>query len=249
MQRKYGCIRDTIDQRDRFLSVPRGVTAALPKSVDLRPGCSAVEDQGELGSCTANAIVGGLEFLEHKQNQTFIDLSRLFVYYNERVIEGTVNEDSGAQLRDGIKSVVKLGACPEKLVPYDVSKFKVKPAPAAYTAALLHQVQSYSRVAQTAPQLKGCLAAGYPFVFGFSVYESFESQTVARTGVMPIPRPSERCLGGHAVLAVGYADAKKTFIVRNSWGSSWGQKGYFTMPYECMFSPMVSDIWTMRIIE
>ena len=142
--------------------------------VDLSSGCSAVEDQGNLGSCTANALVGALEFLEKKNNVPFTDMSRLFIYYNERVIEHSVDSDSGAMIRDGIKTLKKQGACSEKIWPYTIAKFKVKPSPVCYKEALDHQITSYERIL-TLDQMKTCLADGYPFVFGFTVYESFES--------------------------------------------------------------------------
>ena len=98
--------------------------------------------------------------------------------------------------------------------------------------------------------MKGCLAAGYPFVFGFAVYESFESKEVAQSGVVPMPKPGERVLGGHAVMAVGYDDEQRNFIVRNSWGSGWGQDGYFLMPYHYLHDPnLASDFWTVRMLS
>src|SRR5439155_1776681 len=187
-------------------------------SVDLRPGCSKVENQGQLGSCTGNALVGALEFLERKDQVRLVNLSRLFVYYNERVIEHTTKSDAGAMLRDGIKTLVKQGVCTEKRWPYAISKFAAKPSPACYKEAADHQVTAYARL-QTVNEMRACLADGYPFVFGFTVYETFESARVAETGVVPMPRPREKVLGGHAVLAVGYDDAKKRFLVRNSWGT------------------------------
>ena len=176
--------------------------------------------------------------------------SRLFIYYNERDIEGTVNEDSGAMIRDGIKSVVKQGVCKETTWPYVIARFTKKPAKTCYTEAMNHQVVSYQRVTQTLNQMKGCLASGYPFVFGFSVYESFESNTVAKTGKVPMPKSGEAMLGGHAVAAVGYNDADQRFIVRNSWGSKWGKKGYCFMPYAYLTDPdLAADFWTIRMVE
>jgi C1A family cysteine protease len=224
------------------------VLGALPPSVDLRSACPPIVDQGELGSCTANAIAGALEFDQMKQK--LVDVfppSRLFIYYNERVIEGTVNEDSGAMIRDGIKTVSKEGAPHEPLWPYDISKFKVKPSAAAYKDGAKHPAILYQRLNQTVDQLKGCLASGFPFVFGFSVYESFETQVVAKTGKVPMPKPKEKQLGGHAVLAVGYDDAQRRFIVRNSWGVGWGLKGYFTIPYDYLTNAnLADDFWTIK---
>ncbi len=126
----------------------------------------------------------------------------------------------------------------------------MKPSAQACKEASKYQVTSYSRLTQTLNQLKGCLASGYPFVFGFTVYESFESPEVAKSGVMPMPAASEKVLGGHAVVAAGYNDASQRFIVRNSWGSKWGQKGCFTMPYAYITeSNLADDFWTIRLVE
>ena len=245
-QARYGWIPDLPDQRDQLYSAVHKVSKKLPAKIDMRAQCPAVEDQGQLGSCTANALVGALEFLELKQQQPLVDLSRLFVYYNERVIEHSVSQDAGAMLRDGIKTLAKQGVCAETAWPYVIKQFAKKPTPACYTQALKHTITNYQRLSTT-DDMRSCLAAGYPFVFGFTVYESFESQTVANTGVVNLPNKSERVVGGHAVCAVGYDDAKQRFIVRNSWGTGWGQKGYFTMPYAYLADRNLSDdFWTVR---
>jgi C1A family cysteine protease len=177
--------------------------------------------------------------------------SRLFIYYNERSIEGTVASDSGAQIRDGIKSVNQQGACPEDLWPYVIASFAEQPPANCYTVAAQNKVKAYQRLTQNLNQMKACLASGYPFVFGFTVYESFESQTVAQTGVVNMPAASEQVLGGHAVVAVGYDDSQQRFIVRNSWGTGWGLQGYFTMPYSYLTQAhpaLASDFWTIRLV-
>lgn len=242
----YGWLPDLPDHRDFLYSQVLPVIEALPPAVDLRPTCSPVENQGQLGSCTANALVGTLEFLERKDGLRFIDLSRLFIYYDERAIEHTVKSDSGAQIRDGIKTLAKQGVCPEKEWPYNIAKFAVKPTAKCYKDALQHQIISYRRVL-TLDEMRNCLAAGFPFVFGFTVYEKFESQEVAQTGILNMPQPGEKVLGGHAVVAVGYNDSEKRFLVRNSWGTGWGQQGYFTMPYDYLNDRNLSDdFWTIR---
>jgi len=248
---RYGWIRDLPDQRDHLYAAPREVLLNLPPSVDLRPKCPAVYDQGQLGSCTANAIAAALEFDQMKEKQANIFVpSRLFIYYNERKMEGTVNEDSGGQIRDGIKSVANQGDCPEDLWPYDITKFAVQPPQQCYQQALKFEAVQYQRLSQISNQLKGCLASGYPFVFGFAVYESFESQQVAQTGHAPMPAPTEASIGGHAVMAVGYDDSQNWFIVRNSWGIGWGMKGYFTLPYAYLLEQnLASDFWTIRVVS
>jgi C1A family cysteine protease len=248
--KRYGWVPDIPDHRDYLYAAPAPHLAKLPPKVDLRAQCPPVYDQGQLGSCTGNAIAGAIQFDRRKQKAKpdFVP-SRLFIYYNERVIEGTVVSDSGAQIRDGIKSVAKLGDCPESEWPYDIAKFAVKPGADCYRDAVAYKAVQYQRVAQSLSQMKGCLASGYPFVFGFSVYEGFESAQVAKTGTVNLPTASEKNLGGHAVLAVGYDDKQQRFIVRNSWGSGWGMKGYFTMPYAYLADEnLAADFWTIRLV-
>jgi C1A family cysteine protease len=247
----YGWLPDLPDGRDLLFAPPAKVVAELPKRVDLRKKCPPVYNQGQLGSCTANAIGAALEFDQIQQKVEAFTPSRLFIYYNERVMEGTVDSDSGAQIRDGIKTVAKQGACRESPTwPYKIGKFDDKPPKTAYTEAKKHQAIQYLRLTQALSQLKGCLASGFPFVFGFAVYASFESAAVAKSGHAPIPKANEEFLGGHAVMAVGYDEAKQWFIVRNSWGTSWGMNGYFTMPYPYLLqASLSSDFWTIRTVE
>jgi C1A family cysteine protease len=245
---RYGWRPDLPDARDHLFAAPPQTLVGLPRKVDLRDQCpKEVYDQGQLGSCTANAIAAAFEFDLLKQHAHDFMPSRLFIYYNERAIEGTVDSDSGAMIRDGIKIVAKQGVCPETELPYDVSTFTEKPSDACYAEAQHHRVSSYQRIQRTLSQFKGCLAGGHPFVFGFSVYESFEGAEVARTGVVPMPDTAkESLLGGHAVLAVGYDDAEQRFLVRNSWGDGWGMGGYFTMPYAYLTERSLSaDFWAV----
>lgn len=241
---KYGWRRDNPDFRDYSFAL----TDIKPApEVDLRHLMPAVYDQGQLGSCTANAIAGALEFDEKLEKEKASVPSRLYIYYQERLIEGTVESDSGASIRDGIKSVVKTGVPPEKIWPYVISRFAVPPSAAANKAAPLGKATQYKAVAQdsTLRALRIALTAGYPVVFGFTVYSSFESQAVAKTGIVPMPKTSESVAGGHAVLAVGYNDSH--IICRNSWGKDWGLRGYFYIPYAYLANPkLASDFWTIE---
>ncbi|MFN8316426.1 MAG: C1 family peptidase [Chitinophagales bacterium] len=249
--KRFGWTPDLPDQRDfRFLARP-AMLRQLPKKVDLAKQMPIVYDQGNLGSCTANAIGAAFQFCLLKQNPALAFMpSRLFIYYNERIILNTIQEDSGAMIRDGFKTINKQGVCPETMLPYHIAKFTQKPETKCYKEAEKHQAISYNRVTRNLNQMKACLAEGFPFVFGFSVYESFESTTVAKTGKVNLPKQEESNLGGHAVLAVGYDENTKRFIVRNSWGDAWGKKGYFTMPYDYLLNEnLADDFWTVRLVE
>ena len=242
-KRSYGWYPDIPDQRDYLYKAIKPVVK-LPKKVDLREHCPAIEDQGALGSCTAQALAGNIEFLDVKIDHEYTDVSRLFIYYNERVLIDSVDYDSGASLRDGIKTLKNEGACEESLWPYVIKKFDDKPPVKCYKAALEHRIESYHRISSL-PEMLACLAEGYPFVFGFTVYESFDAESVIKTGIVNMPGKDEATLGGHAVLAVGYDESKARFLVRNSWGSAWGMDGYCTMPYEYL-ERLAGDFWTVR---
>lgn len=246
---KYGWIPDLPDQRDFLYVRLAAVIPQLPSAIDLRQYCSLIENQGKLGSCTANALVGNLEFLKMRKLKKIIDFSRLFLYYNERAIRHTQKSDSGASLRDGIKTLAKTGDCLESLWPYIIKKFTTKPSLKAYQNAQDYQITNYYRL-YTIDEMKHTISSGFPFVFGFAVYKSFESKEVEKTGIVPMPKLNEHMVGGHAVCAVGYDDEKKYFIVRNSWGDTWGDKGYFYMPYDYIINRSLSaDFWTIRDME
>lgn len=243
MTQSYGWMPDRPDQRDYLYKAIRPVIK-LPRKVDLREYCSQVERQGSLGSCTAQALAGNLEYLDNRIDELYTDVSRLFIYYNERLLMDTVDYDSGASLRDGIKTLKNDGACFEKNWPYVISRFDDKPPARCYAEAKGRRIESYHRI--SAPQeMLACLAEGYPFVFGFTVYESFESAPVKKSGIVNMPKKDERSIGGHAVMAVGYDQAAKRFLVRNSWGVKWGMGGYFTMPFKYL-ETLAGDFWTIR---
>jgi len=243
---KYHWVKDKIDTRDH----PYQLTGvSQPDIVDLRQYCSLIEDQGNLGSCTGNAIAGAIELI-NKRNNKLLDVSRLFIYYYERMLIGTINYDSGAYIRDGIKACYTYGAPLESLWPYNISKFKTTPASTAIIDATKRKVTSYQKAADF-NAVMDAVTSGYPVIIGFSVYSSFETATVARTGIMPYPNVNrERLLGGHAVLIVGYNKNNNTFIVRNSWGTGWGDKGYFYMPFQVIQNTsMSSDFWVIKSVN
>ena len=245
----YGYIPDVQDERDFMFQAVRPAAAPLPPSIDLRSLCSPVRDQGQLGSCTGFAIAAGLrEFLQIKLGVPLAPLAPLFVYYEERFLEHTVNQDAGAQPRDGMKVLTKIGVSPEADDPYNVAMFTNKPSAKAATDAAKFKIAAYHRL-KTLKDVQGALAGGNGIVMGFKVYESFESDNVAKTGKMPMPAASEAVVGGHAVFIAGYQTDSSTsgggyLIVKNSWSRGWGDSGYFYMPYAYVQPSLVSDLWT-----
>ena len=243
---KYLWVRDKPDNRDYRYSV---TNLKQSNTVDLRPQCSTIEDQGNLGSCTGNAIAGAIELLNKRENRT-LEISRLFIYYFERLFIGTLNYDSGAYIRDGIKACYTYGASQESLWPYIIRKFRMQPSKPALTDGQQRKITLYQRIENH----QGCLDAlsnGYPVIIGFDVYSSFQSSKVARTGVMPYPNiKKEKLLGGHAVLLVGYDKVRQVYIARNSWGTRWGDKGYFYMPFQVIQNQTMSgDFWIIKSVN
>lgn len=256
--------RDLPDHRDKKYKITHPSDKVYPVKVDLRELCPPVVDQGDLGSCTANALAGALGFLQMKQlkeypeqvdpqtgpetflTDAFYPFSRLFIYWNERTIEGTQNQDAGASIRNGIKSLASLGACSESCWPYDQASAFCLPDADCFNEASVHKISNYHALDADLNQLKDCLVSGNPFVFGFACFASLESAWVSQTGLLQMPNKSEPPQGGHAVMCVGYDDDKKHFIVRNSWGTGWGDRGYFYMPYEYLTNPdYADDFWTI----
>jgi C1A family cysteine protease len=259
--RRFGWRPDTPDARDRRFShesVLRRLRQRLPAKVDLRTLNlhTPVFDQGDLGSCTANAIGKAYEFAQRKQGLTDYAPSRLFIYYGEREIEGAINYDSGAEIRDGLKVVNKLGAPHEALWPYTIRRFTVKPTPDVYADGEQHQALGYAAVQVSTTAVKAALAAGFPIVIGFTVYSSFYD--IGADGFMPIPKPKESVEGGHAVLCVGYQRMKAPWdryakdygIYLNSWGAGFGDAGCFYAPLGWMCSRTnADDFWTLTEAE
>jgi C1A family cysteine protease len=262
MNRKYGWKKDSLDHRDLKYGTHHKVPSneELPRKVDLRSECSPVFDQGQLSSCTGNALAGALEFLELKElkakmskseapeefGDKFSSISRLFVYWNEREMEGDTDEDGGAMIRDGIKTLASIGACEESLWPYLEDNLFKKPLQKAFDEASVHKISKYMQI-ETLSEMKHCLSEGYPFVFGFTVFDQFEGEQMAKDGILHMPSKHDRPQGGHAVMCCAYDDDRKAFLIRNSWGPNWGIDGYFWMPYDYITNPdLCSDFWTIR---
>lgn len=249
------------DKSTKYISntliIPKAVI--LKKSVDLRTKAPLILDQGNLGSCTGTAISYMFQFVELKQrNKYVIKPSVLFLYYNERVMINTVTYDSGAIISDGIKSTRLTGLCDTIRWPYIISRFKIKPPTVAYTQARLMKTLSATQLTQSLNTLKQMLSSGFPFVFGFVVYESFEYDTTTLTGKVPMPdTTNEQILGGHAVCCIGYDDNMTTlenekgmFICANSWGVNWGDRGYFYMPYKYVTdTDLCDDFWSITSVS
>jgi C1A family cysteine protease len=242
---KFGWKPQKPDIRD-YKYVPKAIV--LPSSVDLRSQCPSIYDQGQLGSCVANAVCGTVEFDRIKQGDTDWTPSRLFNYYNTRVIEGTVDYDAGAEIRDSVKSMVQSGDCPETEWPYDISQFTVQPPAQDYTDATKYEALVYQAVNQDETTMKTILASGYPIVVGFTVYNSFYDADT--TGIVNMPGSLDYVIGGHAVLVVGYDDSTQRWLCRNSWGTGWGMSGYFTIPYAYFTNTdLASDFWLIQTVS
>lgn len=234
------------DSRDfRFaLTAP----AKQPTSVDLSGKTGPVLNQGSIGSCTANAISTAMYNAKQKQGDTFLS-SRLFIYYEERVMIDMVNQDSGAYIRDGFKVINKFGTPRESAWPYVQNKFTVKPSQLAYDKALENQAVEYYALPIQVEAIKSALIAGFPVVFGFDVFSSFFKIRKSKPK-MPMPVAGEELVGGHAVIIVGYSNRRKCFKVQNSWGERWGDKGFFWMPFEYISdTSYTGDFWVLKTTE
>ncbi len=246
---RYGWTRDLPDHRDIQLYTQAPPGRKLPPTVDLRELMPPVYDQGELAACTANALASLLSY-RGRPDGTLLSWtpSRMFLYYNQRAQAGLVHSDAGASIRDGIKSMLRYGACSEEEWPYETSRLAKRPPARLYRTSDQLQELRYGRVAPSLTQLRSCLAAQNPVIFGISLFSGMESDTVSETGMIPLPRSDENLLGGHVLSAVGYDDRHQYFIVRNSWGAGWGDRGYGYLPYAYATDPGLSaDFWALDL--
>lgn len=238
-----------------------GAPKALPKKIDLRPWCSPIEDQGELGSCTANAGVGLVEYFERRAFKKHLDASRLFLYKVTRNLLHWTG-DTGAFLRTTMAAMTLFGVPPEEYLPYNISQFDIEPSAFCYSFAQNYQAISYYRLDppgtpkdELLKRIKKFTAKGLPSMFGFTVYQSIYQGS--RTGRIPFPANGERVLGGHAVDVVGYDNKMQirntydgsvttgAFLIRNSWGRDWGEAGYGWLPYEYVLKGLAVDFWSL----
>lgn len=253
MPHLYLCKRQKVDERDYQFEkmINLKLTTALPISYRIKndyiPG---ILDQGNLGSCTANAASNAVKCIIVKENRTVFQPSRLYIYWFTRYIEHTTSSDSGASLRDTMIAINKNGSCDEELWPYIISKYTIKPPTNAINNGIANKKNFvYMSVQQNLNSIKNAISQNFPIVIGIDVYSSFESEQVTKTGIVPMPNVNtEQLLGGHAIMMISYDDTKKVFGFMNSWGKSWGNHGFFTLPYGYVLSSQLAfDFWTIKL--
>jgi len=242
-QFNYVVNKDPYDYRDLYY---RASNNNVKNKVDLRVWCSPIEEQLHLGSCVGQSIIGAFELMLNKNYpDKYMDLSRLFVYYNARVIEGDPSIDSGVYVRDGIKAVNKWGVCSEDYWPYLTDKFSTIPDTKSYLDAKTRLIKNYHRI-KSIKDIISTVSAGYPVVTGIEVFGDFDNTGINSDPIISMPIETDNSLGGHAVTIVGYDNDKEYFICRNSYGEQWGDQGYFYMPYSYA-ELYVSDSWAFDI--
>jgi len=245
IKRGYGHIPESKTANHPKISLPK---INLTQNINLVSNLPLAQmepyDQGQLGSCTANGLAFCYVYDEIKQNNKIQFMpSRLFIYYNERYIEGTTNQDAGAQISDGVSVLQQFGVCSEEEWPYDAPKYMDVPTYECYATGSKCKALKTGNVLEMeagvnkSTHVVAALAAGYPVILGFVVFNSFEDDTTSQTGTMSMPSPTDTVVGGHCVVIVGH-NMELGFLVRNSWGNQWGcpangpntPRGYFWMP-------------------
>jgi C1A family cysteine protease len=221
--------------------------APPPSSVNLREYCSPIEDQQDIGSCTAQAICGLAEYLQRTLRGEHIEASRLFLYKATRQLLGWTG-DTGAFVRSAIKALRLFGVPPEDYWPYDTLRFDDDPGSFCYAFAGNYKAIGYYRL-HVLDELKESLARGTPFAFGFVCYDSLFTEEVSTSGDIPFPTAGDRVVGGHAVMAVGYDDPGGRLLIRNSWGTGWGDAGYGSLGYEYVERGLAQDFWALADME
>lgn len=250
--RIYNYKNDKPDTRDIRLTDIHDIPTTFPKSIDLRNSgfMPAALDQGQLNSCTANSSSNSLRYLIKKEKEVDYQPSRLMIYYFSRLIENDLEFDSGASNRDTMKAIQQNGVCNENVWPYDISKFIVEPPSQDLIVAKLHTKNFiYYSVNCDLVSIKIALILGYPIIFGITVFDSYESSSVAQTGIVPFPDTSkESNLGGHSQLLISYDDDLQMMGVLNSWGNLWGDKGFCYIPYKYILDPEIGaiDLWCCK---
>ncbi|MFZ0361446.1 MAG: C1 family peptidase [Terriglobales bacterium] len=244
MIRKFGAKRDVHDARDRMYMGSR-TSFVLPQQVDLREFGGPIKDQGEEGSCTGHAFSSAREWMARRYEKASPILSPQCLYAEELLASGEFPNDDGAMPRTGCQVLTALGCCETALYPYVAGQI-TRPTPEQARNALKYKTGAYHRIG-TLSDFLTCLADAtpWPVLVGFAVYESFMSDEVAETGIMPVPQVGEAEQGGHEVLCLGYDLGRKLALVQNSWGAEWGRKGYFWMPFEVIASAD-TDLWMVH---
>jgi C1A family cysteine protease len=252
----YNHKKDTLKGNEHKFTSEHHIISSqlLPPKFDLRTTgfIPDILDQGQIGTCAGNELSNALKFCLKKEKASLFQPSRLFIYYFARLLDGSpTTEDTGISIKSGCDSIRKYGVCSENNWGYDIAKYTDQPVDPAIKAAKTHTNFSYLLVSQNETSIKQALFSGFPIVFGIKVYESFESEQVAKTGIVPMPDTSkEKNLGSHCCQLIGWEDTTQTFLCANSWGTEWGQEGFFTLPYKFVLDPnLASDFWQLRLFR
>jgi C1A family cysteine protease len=250
IQTQLGYIKDKYDARD-YIYKANNFKWGFPLKFNLKGLMPPVLNQGNLGSCVSNAVSNVLRYTDIKNKRTnnlnIKIYSRLFNYYNTRVLENSIFKDNGCQIRNAIKVINKIGSTDEKFWPYIITKFQDKPNKLSYDDAIKRKITKYRRVNQNQYDIKSCINLGYPIIIGILCFSSMFTINVSKTGNIPYPKSDQQILGGHCIILVGYDDTTQTYEFQNSWGTDWGNKGYGKIPYKFVENPnYATDFWMIE---